>query len=385
MRSYPLFKLLGFEVRLDPSWLVLAFLVTWTLAEGVYPDMHPDFARQLYWWMGLASALGVFFSIVFHEFCHCLVARYYGLPIRGITLFIFGGVAEMGDEVPSPKAEFRMAAAGPIASLALAWAFQQFTGLGESLGAPIAVTGVLGYLALINTVLAVFNLVPAFPLDGGRMLRAALWAWKGDMLKATRISSRLGSSFGVLLMILGVLSFVQGNFIGGTWWVLIGAFVRGAARASYNDLLMRHSLKGRKVRDFMTIDPVTVLPDISLETLVSEFVYRHHFKMFPVVSSQRVLGCISIDEIRSVPRENWGKVTVAQVMRPCTEANSVSADAEVMELLPQLVMPMASSRRMVMEGDRLVGMVSMRDLRELIALRLQLEPTSTSESASRVA
>ncbi|MEJ2130080.1 MAG: site-2 protease family protein [Gammaproteobacteria bacterium] len=384
MRSYTLFKLLGFEVRLDPSWLVLAFLVTWTLAEGVYPNMYPDLARRVYWWMGVVSALGVFFSIVFHEFCHSLVARYYGMPIRGITLFIFGGVAEMGDEVPSPKAEFRMAAAGPFSSLVLAWTFQQLAGFGETLAAPVAVTGVIGYLALINTVLAVFNLVPAFPLDGGRMLRAALWGWKGDMVKATRISSVLGSSFGLVLIVLGVLSFVQGNFIGGTWWVLIGVFLRGAARASYNDLLMRQALKGRKVRDFMTFDPVTVSPDITIDAFVTDYVYRHHFKMFPVVAAERVLGCVSTEEIRSVPRENWGRVTVGETMQPVTEANSVAPDAEVMALLPQLMVPNASSRRMVIDGEHLVGMLSMRDLRELIALRLELEPSS-SGTASRVA
>ncbi|MEE9253395.1 MAG: CBS domain-containing protein, partial [Pseudomonadales bacterium] len=263
------------------------------------------------------------------------------------------------------------------------WAFQQMAGIGENLGAPIAVTGVLGYLALINFVLAIFNLVPAFPLDGGRMLRATLWAWKGDMLKATRISSVMGSWFGVVLMALGVLSFVQGNFIGGTWWVLIGAFLRSAARASYNDLLMRQTLKGRKVRDFMTFDPITVPPDITLDTLVSEFVYRHHFKMFPVLAGDRVLGCISTDEIKRVPREEWGAATVTQAMQPCTQANTVASDTEVMELLPQLMLPTASSRRMVMDDGRLVGMVSLRDLRELIALRLELEPPS-SGSASRV-
>ena len=184
-----LFRLLGFEVRLDASWLILAVLLTWSLARGYFPAYYPGLAAQTYWWMGVVGALGLFASIVLHELAHSVVARRYGLPMRGITLFIFGGVAEMDDHPPTAKSEGMMAIVGPIASYALALVFYLLHLAGSGGGLPEALTGVLGYLAFINLVLATFNLVPGFPLDGGRVLRSILWAWKGDLRWATRTAS----------------------------------------------------------------------------------------------------------------------------------------------------------------------------------------------------
>jgi len=374
MGQYHLFSLFGFEVKLDLSWLLLALLITWSLGAGVFPVEYPDLPRQVYAWMGAACAIGVFFSIVFHEFAHSMVARRFGMPIKGITLFIFGGVAEMESEPPSPRSEFLMAAAGPLASFLLAFLFAEIESLAIAREWPVSFVGVFDKLAYINVVVAIFNLVPAFPLDGGRMLRASLWKLKNDMREATRISSKIGTSFGLVLMLLGGISFIQGNFIGGTWWVLIGIFLRSAAGASYQQLLLQEVLKDQPVSKFMRRDPVTVPPSITIQELIENYVYTHHFKMFPVIREENLIGCVDIDKIKQIPRSEWPDKTVSEVMESVSDANSISADTETMKVLSTMVRPDTASRFMVVESGHLVGMISVKDLLELIALKLEIEP-----------
>jgi len=238
---------------------------------------------------------------------------------------------------------------------------------------PTPVIGVFGTLAYINMVVAVFNLVPAFPLDGGRMLRAILWNWKKDLRIATRISSRLGRGFGLALMILGVFALTQGNFIGGMWWFLIGIFLRGAASASYQQLLMHEVLQDQPVRRFMKRDPVTVSPSITVQEWVEDYVYRHQFKMFPVVENSNLLGCISIQSIKKIPRDEWQNRRVRDFMEPCSKTNTISADTETTRLLSAMVGPGKVSRYMVVDDGQLVGMISLKDLLDLIALKLEIE------------
>jgi Zn-dependent protease len=371
--QYRLFSLSGFEVKLDLSWLLLALLITWSLGAGVFPEEYPDLPRRVYAWMGIACAIGVFFSIVFHEFSHSMVARQFGLPIKGITLFIFGGVAEMEEEPPNPRSEFLMAAAGPLASFLLAFLFTEMESLAVAKGWPVSFVGVFDKLALINYVVAIFNLVPAFPLDGGRMLRAALWKWKNDMRVATHISSRIGSAFGLGLMLLGGFSFFQGNFIGGMWWFLIGLFLRGAATASYQQLLLKEVLREKPVKDFMRRNPVTVAPSVTVQDWIDDYVYQHHFKMFPVVDDSGLLGCVSTNRIKQIPRAEWRDKTVGEVMDRVSDANSVPASTETTKLLSTMIRPNTASRFMVVEDGQLVGMISLKDLQELIALKLEIE------------
>jgi Zn-dependent protease len=210
-----LFRILGFEVKLDLSWFILAILITWSLAKGFFPLYFKDLPNATYWWMGVSGTLGLFISIVLHELSHSLVARSYGIPMKGITLFIFGGVAEMDDEPPSPKAEFMMAVVGPLTSLVIALLAYLIHILGIQNEWSVPVNGIFLYLGFINLALAIFNLVPGYPLDGGRMLRSVLWYWKGNIRWATRISSQIGAAFGLGLIMLGVISFIFGNFIGG--------------------------------------------------------------------------------------------------------------------------------------------------------------------------
>jgi len=373
-RGITLFELLGFKIRVDVSWIFLALLVTWSLAKGVFPVWYADagLSEATFWWMGIAGMAGLVFSLIFHELSHSLVARHYGLPIKGITLFIFGGVAEMTEEPKSAKVEFWMAIAGPIASFVLALAFYLLAGVGTALGLPLAVTAVLGYLAFINLLLGAFNLIPAFPMDGGRVLRAALWHWRGDLRQATRIASGAGKGFGMLLMLLGLLNVLTGNFIGGMWWFLIGLFVRGAAEASYQQLIARRIFQGEAVRRFMTHETVAVPPGLTLAAFIEDFVYEYHYDLFPVVSGQSLVGCVSTRQVKAVPREEWSRLTVGDVMAACTEENTVDPGMDAIEAMA-LMRRTGASRLIVAVGDRLVGIVALKDMLELFSLKMDLE------------
>jgi Zn-dependent protease len=372
-RQFRLFTLFGFEVRLDLSWLLLALLISWSLGAGMFPADYPGLTPRTYAWMGVAGAMGVFFSIVFHEFSHSMVARHYGMPIKGITLFIFGGVAEMEEEPPGPKSEFLMAIAGPLASFLLAFIFARIEAIALLRGWPTPVVGVSDALAYINMVVAIFNLVPAFPLDGGRMLRAALWYFRRDMNSATRIASQMGSGFGFALMLLGIIAFVQGNVIGGMWWFVIGIFLRGAATASYQRLMLHDMLHKQPVSNFMRSEPMTVPPSLTIREWVEDHVYRHHFKMFPVVRDAELLGAVTIDDIREISKKDWDTVTVRDVMKPCSDDNTIAAHMEMEKLLNAMMHPGKQTRYMVVDGERLVGVIALKDVLELVALKMEIE------------
>lgn len=367
-----LFNLLGFEVRVDASWIVIAILIAWSLSTGLFPFHYRNLSIQTYWLMGILGAVGLFLSIILHEFCHSLVARRYGIPMKGITLFIFGGVAEMGDEPSSAKAEFMMAAAGPLSSILIALVFYGMYAAGTgTLAEPIS--GVIEYLAYINAILAAFNLVPAFPLDGGRILRSILWGLKKDLRWATRISAGIGSAFGVLLIVLGVFHILRGDFIGGMWWFLIGMFVQGAAKASYQQLLTRRALEGEPVQRFMRPNPVTVSPSITLRQLVEDYIYRYHFKMFPVVEGpDRLVGCIATKQVKSVPREDWSGTTVKEVATPCSGGNTIAPDADAMEAMSMMKQG-DLSRLMVAEDSHLVGVITLKDLLKFLSVKIELD------------
>jgi len=371
-KRFTLFSLLGFEVRVDASWALLAVLITWTLAAGVFPSYYPGLPAATYWAMGLMGALGLFFSIVFHEMSHSLVARHYGLPMGGITLFLFGGVAEMRDEPESPRVEFLMAIAGPIASVVLGAAFYAVALAAEASGAAAPVLGVLLYLGAINIVLAVFNMVPAFPLDGGRVLRAALWHWKGNLRQATRIASNFGSGFGILLIVLGLLNVIQGNFIGGMWWFLIGLFVRGAAAMSYQQVLINQGFEGVPVRRIMNANPVSAPPQITVADLVSDYFYKYHYKTYPVTENGRLLGYVSSREVKAVPRERWGSMAVAGIMTKVSPDNTVSPDADALKVMRHMNQT-GNSRLLVADGGQLLGIVSLKDMMNYLFLKLELE------------
>jgi Zn-dependent protease/CBS domain-containing protein len=368
-----LFGFRGISIRLDASWFAIAVLVTWSLAAQLFPAWHAGLPRATYWVMGIAGALGLFGSIVVHELSHALVARRHDIPIEGITLFVFGGVAEMGAEPPSPKAELTMALAGPLASIAIGLAAFAGSALaGGSSGGGVVAT-VLAYLGMVNLLLAAFNLVPAFPLDGGRVLRALLWRRRGSLVRATHIASRVGIAFSLALMVLGGLRVLLGDLLGGVWFFLIGMFLRRAADASYQQVVVRGALEHETVKKFMTVGPVSVRPDLTLAEFLDSYVYRYHHKLFPVQDNGRLLGLISTEQLRGVPRAEWPSRSVGAVTVPLSEAVTVTPDTAAMQALGRMRQT-GRSRLLVVDDGKLAGILSVRDLLDFLALKVELEP-----------
>jgi Zn-dependent protease/CBS domain-containing protein len=376
---WELFRLLGIPVRVDASWLIILALLTLSLAnvfptlvEEYYPGVVLDYPPAVYWAIALVAAVAFFGCILLHELGHAVVGRSQRMPIRGITLFLFGGVAEIGEEPPSAKSELLMAVAGPIVSVALAVGLGLLAGLGYYQGWPPLVVIVLGYLASINTLVLVFNLIPAFPLDGGRVLRSILWASTGSLRRATYWAALVGRSFAWILIAWGVLNFFAGNWLGGIWIGLIGLFLSNAAQASYQQVLVRQALEGEPVRRFMTPNPITVSPSLTLRQWVEDYVYRFQRKAFPVESDGRLQGMIDTDALASIPRAEWETRRVGDAMRRDLEALTVPPQADALDAL-KMMQRSGSSRLLVTEGDRLVGILSIKDLFTFLSLKIELE------------
>src|SRR3990172_7654626 len=318
-----IFRLLGFDVKLHISWAIIAVLIAWSLAKGFFPLYYPDLSPAVHWWMGVGGALGLFVSIILHELAHSVVAKKYGIRIRGITLFIFGGVAEMEQEPASAGVELRMSIAGPITSMVLGTAFYSLSVAGKAHAWPVLLTGVLLYLGWINCILALFNLVPPFPLDGGRVLRAYLWGRSGSLRKATRTAANIGAAFGAWMILLGGLLVLRGNFIGGMWWFLIGMFLRSASQSSYQQLVVRRALEGEPIRRFMTPDPIVVSPALSIEELVEDYIYKYHQELFHVMTDSKLLGCVRAQQVKQIPRSQWAEHSVQELVVPCSRENTI--------------------------------------------------------------
>jgi Zn-dependent protease/CBS domain-containing protein len=370
-KRFKLFKMFGFQISIDLSWIIIAILIAWSLSTGVFPFEYKNLSTRTYWIMGAIGAIGLFISIILHEFSHSIVARLHGMPMKGITLFIFGGVAEMGDEPPSAKAEFWIAVVGPLSSIAIAFIFYGLYRLGAHINWPEPVNGVIVYLAMINGLLAAFNLVPAFPLDGGRILRSALWGWKKNLRRATRIASAIGGGFGILLIILGVLRVVGGNFVGGMWLFLIGMFIQSAAKMSYQQLITRKALEGEPLQRFMNTNPVVVPASATVTQLVEDYVYRHHFKMYPVVN-EKLEGCVTTKQIKEVPRKEWPQITAGELAQKCTSENTITPQTDAVQALSQMRRNHAS-RLMVVEDGKLVGIIALKDMLEFLSLKIELD------------
>lgn len=369
-----LFRILGFEIRVDWTWYLILVLVIWTLASGVFPHSLPAYGDTLHLALAVVAAFGLFASIVLHELAHALVARRLGLTMRGITLFIFGGVAQMDEEPPSAGVEWRVALAGPAMSAALAatlWLLA--VALGGVLPEP-AITLLL-WLALMNAVLMGFNLVPAFPLDGGRVLRALLWRRSGDLGRATETASAVGRGLGWGLVGLGVLQILMGFGLAGAWWILIGLFIRHAAAQGVAMVLAREGLQGRPVRAFLSEHPVTVTPDVTLQDLVARVIGKHKRPLYPVTRGGRLEGCVCARDLRRVPRASWPTVAVAEIARPCTDENSIEAEADAYDALVRMVQQ-RRSHLVVREGALLAGLVSLQDLTEYLTVNLELKALS---------
>lgn len=371
-KSLTLIKVFGLDIKVNITWVFIALLLSWALAQGYFPAVYEGFTTATYWWMGVVGVIGLFVSIVLHELAHSLVARSFGMEMKGITLWLLGGVAEMADEPPHPKAEFFMAIAGPILSVVLAILFLGASALFAGNGyTPFG--AVLRYLGMLNLILAAFNMIPAFPLDGGRVARAALWAWKGDYYWATDVASRMGSIFGITLMVFGVVGALTGAGLTMLWWVILGMFVRFAADSSRFQMQTRHALSGRSVHDLMTTKPVTVRRDATVSELIEDWIYKYTFEFFPVVEGDELLGSVSLREVRQVPSDQRPRVTVGEIMVPASDENTIDAGASASDALGKM-QGTGNSLLLVTSNGALVGVIGSKDLMKIVAITSQLAP-----------
>ncbi len=368
---WQLFRLLGIPIRIDASWLIILALLTWTIGLRFQPEL-PGMPPLLLWSLALLTALGFFLCILLHELGHAVVARQVEIPMNGITLFVFGGVAEMEGEPATPLREFLMAIAGPLVTVVLMVLFGLLSLLGFFFHWAEPAQLMWWYLFVINLMVLLFNLVPAFPLDGGRILRSILWAATGNLRRATRGASLVGQAFAFFLIAVGLLNLFSGNIVGGMWMGLIGLFLNNAARAGYTSALLREALTGEPVARFMNHAPIVVPPWINLREWVEDYVYRYHRKTFPVVGDGRLEGVISTQALTGFPREQWSEHTIAEVMRRDLDALSISPQTDAMHALARM-QSTGASRLLVVEDGRLVGIVSLKDLLRFFHLKLELE------------
>jgi Zn-dependent protease/predicted transcriptional regulator len=360
-------RVFGIPILVHFSWLIIFALIAWTLATGYFPEKDPDLPVLSYWARGLVASLLFFLSILLHELGHSLVARRAGLTIHSITLFIFGGVAQLGGEPRDGRTEFRMAAAGPVVSLALATLFY-LTAQAAFLGG--AVRAVSRYLAFINVAVALFNLVPAFPLDGGRLLRGFLWGRIGRV-KATRAAATAGTLFAYFLILSGVFNLLRGAGVAGVWHILIGWFLKDAAINAYRQVRLDEALEGVTVGDAMMRDVVTVPGEITVADAARDYFMRTGYGAYPVVRGASVVGLILLRDILKMPPEERDNTSVQGAMIPLRDDLVASPGDPVLEALSRLA-GSALGRLLVMEDGRLVGVLSARAVLRQLKLRQDL-------------
>lgn len=356
--SLRLGRIAGVEVGVNWSWLVVFALITWSLASGVFPSQDPGHASGTYVAMAVIAALLFFASLLAHELGHAITARREGMELDGITLWLFGGVARFKGTFPSAGAELRIALAGPAVSLVIGVACSV---LAWALALPSGVDGVLAWLGYVNLILLVFNLLPALPLDGGRVLRAALWHARGDFAWATTIAAAIGRGFGYLLIAAGIFMFIFQGAFGGAWLAFIGWFLLQAAGAEQRHLVARQALRGLRVRDLMTPDPVTVPATYSVGRFMDEVAWQRRHTTYPVLEDGQVVGLLAFRCLSSIPRDAWDARSVRECMIPLDRVPRFRPDAAAVDALLELSAT-SVNRGIVLDDGRLAGILSAADL-----------------------
>ena len=379
----------GIPIHVHASWLFVFFFMTWSLATGYLPDMLPGLSEPRYWAMGGVSALLLFASVLLHELGHSLVALRYRIPIGQITLFIFGRVAQMRKEPPHPRAEFLIAIAGPLVSFILAGMSLGVVAILESFPAESSLHGLMALgtlLGMVNTQLGLFNLLPGFPLDGGRALRAGLWAWSKDYYRATSQAALVGLLFGVTfglfgaLLLFGALSGTASSALAssGGWIVLLGAFLFTAARGSRKQAVIRASLASVPVRELMVRNVVALSPELSLEEAVNQYFLPYGYGGFPVVHEGRLVGVVAVRDVQTVKNSLWVFRRVADIMQPSSDEMVISPDHSAMQALEQM-MAVGAERLVVVQDGQLLGLLTRASIGHFIEQR---HPSGMSGSSS---
>lgn len=365
-------KILGIPIRVHWTLWLVFLLIAWSLAVGYLPATYPSLSVTTDWIVGIVSAILLFVSVLVHELSHSYIAKKNGLPIARITLFFFGGVSEITEEPQDPSLEVRMAAAGPLTSFAIAGVLGVLWYLGQALVFPVAVQAILGYNALINVALGAFNLIPAFPLDGGRVLRGSLWKSEGNLLQATRNATRVTEILSLLMIAAGLLLVVvTADFVNGIWIIFLGWFIRSGAESSLRQTQMTEALHGVSVGDIMTKNLLTVTPDITVQRLVNDFFLVHPHGGYPVVQDERLQGVVTMSSVRSIPREKREFETVGQAMVPFEKLVTIGGSASAADAMQKMAQYNVG-RLIVADGDRILGIITRGDLMKTIRTRQDL-------------
>lgn len=360
--SLKIATVLGIPIRVHFSWLILFGLITWSLSTYYFPRAAPELPTLSHWASGALAAVMLFLSVAFHELAHSVVARRYRVAIVDITLFIFGGVAQMRGEPQEPKAEFAIAIAGPLSSLALGLIFFACA----SVSSHMFWNPLFLYVARLNAVLAAFNLIPGFPMDGGRVVRAYLWKRSKDFLRATRKAADYGQRIALAFIGFGLASLVLG-LADGVWLMFVGWFLYSAAQSSFQQASIQSSLLGVRVRDVMVREVVSIPAHTTTERAVNHFFLRYGFGGFPVMHQDRVQGIVTLKEIKNVPREQWTSVTVGEIAAPHEEKYEISGDDDAWKALETMINE-DQGRLLVTEEGRVIGLITRNGIAQYIQI-----------------
>ncbi len=360
--SIKIATILGIPIKVHFSWLVIFGLISWSLSTFYFPTATPELPTIWYWITGVIASLMLFLSVVIHELAHSYIALKYKLSIINITLFIFGGVAQMKGEPSHPNAELRIALAGPITSFILASCFFIMYLFVDNLIAK----SLFQYLAQLNLILGLFNLIPGFPMDGGRVVRAYIWNKTGDFFHATRKASNYGQKIAFFFIVIG-LFLVFAGLPTGLWLIIIGWFLYSAAQSSYQHASLQETLNGIQVKDIMVKDIISVSPDMKIDTVVYDYFLRYGFGGFPVMDEDRLYGFVTLKEIKDIPRERWNEVNISEIYKPIDKKLEVYEKDSAMNAL-EIMINEDAGRLIVKEGDRLIGLITRNGIAQYVQI-----------------
>lgn len=366
--SFNIGSVAGIQIGIHYTWILAFFLFAWSLAAGFFPQNYPGWSQTAYWVTGFIGSFMIFVSVLIHEIAHSLVARSRGLPVKSIVLFIFGGVSNIEKEPEKPGVEFLMSVVGPVSSLVLGGIFLLFWRTVPDSQGPLAAS--LFYLGSINILLGVFNIIPGFPLDGGRVLRSIIWGATGSLTKATNIASTTGQIFGWLFIAFGVYQVFAGNLLGGIWIAFIGWFLSSSAEASRRDLTLREALKGVSVKEVMDSNPEVVHPETPISTLVHDIFLQHGRRAAPVCSNDRIVGIMTLTDVKTIPQDQWPVTPVERVMKK-EPIYYVKMEDDLSKAM-QMISDNGLNQLLVLKEGRLVGLISRADIIRYLQMHQEL-------------
>lgn len=370
--SFVIGKIKGIEIEINLSWLIIFGLITFMMATNFFPQNYPDISPIIGWVLGSIMAILMLLSILLHELSHSIVSINQGIEVKKITLFIFGGIAQLDKEPDNPIQELKIALAGPAMSLLLFLIFTFIYNFLGYLGVESYLIAPLIYVSSVNLIIVLFNMVPAFPLDGGRVLRALIWHFQGSLQKATKVTSSMGNIFGYLLIFLGLYIVFNGNVLNGIWFVFIGWFIKQLSESSYQNTIMTDLFTKIKVSTFMSKNVISVGAHLSIEALVENYFYKYKYTSFPVIETDRVIGIVTVENIKTLNRDEWDRTIVRNIITPISNDLIVYPEDNVSSAIKKIFQN-GIGRVLVMDGETLTGIVSRTDILNYIRIHSQLE------------